>query len=110
MGVYVGISYNEYGPLVAATTPAISAYTATGSSLSVAAGMQPAWGNTFVSPRTTATPFFCGTVWARWGYLCSGFSKAPALPPDAFKGVVHLAPLCQLFLHGIWRNATAEPA
>lgn len=40
MGVYVGISYNEYGPLVAATTPAISAYTATGSSLSVAAGMQ----------------------------------------------------------------------
>ncbi len=42
MGVYVGISYNEYGPLVAATTPAISAYTATGSSLSVAAGMQPA--------------------------------------------------------------------
>ena len=37
-GVYVGISYSEYGPAAAAAAGAASTYTATGLSLSVAAG------------------------------------------------------------------------
>ncbi len=37
-GVFVGISYNEYAQLSAALAPAVSTYTATGGSLSVAAG------------------------------------------------------------------------
>jgi hypothetical protein len=36
--VYVGISYNEYAQLGGAATPEVSTYTATGGSLSVAAG------------------------------------------------------------------------
>ena len=39
MGVYVGISYNEYSQLAAAQGPGMSSYTATGGSLSVAAGL-----------------------------------------------------------------------
>jgi acyl transferase domain-containing protein len=38
-GVFVGISYNEYAQLSAAASTAVSTYTATGGSLSVAAGM-----------------------------------------------------------------------
>ena len=38
VGVYVGMSYSEYGTMVLAATPTVSAFTATGSSLSVAAG------------------------------------------------------------------------
>lgn len=38
VGVYIGISYNEYGPMAAAVDRRVSTYTATGSSLSVAAG------------------------------------------------------------------------
>ena len=38
MGVYVGISYNEYSQLAAAHGPGLSSYIATGGSLSVAAG------------------------------------------------------------------------
>ena len=38
VGVFIGISYNEYGPMAGAITGAASTYTATGSSLSVAAG------------------------------------------------------------------------
>ena len=44
VGVYAGMSYNEYGDMVMTATPFASAFTATGSSLSVAAGacyMQP---------------------------------------------------------------------
>ena len=41
VGVYVGVSGNEYGALAAETSPTVSAYTATGCSLSVAAGVQP---------------------------------------------------------------------
>ncbi|BDA51454.1 probable phthiocerol synthesis polyketide synthase type I PpsA at C-terminar half [Coccomyxa sp. Obi] len=37
-GVFVGISYNEYAQLSAAAAPSVSTYTATGGSLSVAAG------------------------------------------------------------------------
>lgn len=35
----MGISYNEYAQLIAAASPAVSSYTATGGSLSVAAGV-----------------------------------------------------------------------
>ena len=38
-GVYVGISYSEYAQLCAARTSSVSTYTATGGSLSVAAGV-----------------------------------------------------------------------
>ena len=38
VGVYIGISYNEYGPMAGAAAGSVSTYTATGSSLSVAAG------------------------------------------------------------------------
>lgn len=38
VGVYIGISYNEYGPMAGAAAGGVSTYTATGSSLSVAAG------------------------------------------------------------------------
>ena len=38
-GVFVGISYNEYAQISAAAAPSVSTYTATGGSLSVAAGM-----------------------------------------------------------------------
>ena len=41
MGVYVGVSYNEYSQLAAAQGPGMSSYTATGGSLSVAAGLTP---------------------------------------------------------------------
>ena len=37
-GVYVGVSYSEYAQLAAAHTSSVSTYTATGGSLSVAAG------------------------------------------------------------------------
>ena len=37
-GVYVGVSYSEYAQLAAAQTSSVSTYTATGGSLSVAAG------------------------------------------------------------------------
>ncbi len=37
-GVFVGISYSEYAQLSAAVSPSVSTYTATGGSLSVAAG------------------------------------------------------------------------
>ncbi len=37
-GVFVGISYNEYAQLSVAVSPSVSSYTATGGSLSVAAG------------------------------------------------------------------------
>ena len=37
-GVYVGVSYSEYAQLAAAQTTSVSTYTATGGSLSVAAG------------------------------------------------------------------------
>ena len=40
-GVYVGVSYNEYAQLAAAQTSSVSTYTATGGSLSVAAGAMP---------------------------------------------------------------------
>lgn len=39
VGVYIGISYNEYGPAAGSVMGAVSTYTATGSSLSVAAGI-----------------------------------------------------------------------
>ena len=39
VGVYIGISYNEYGPMAGAMAGGVSTYTATGSSLSVAAGV-----------------------------------------------------------------------
>ena len=38
-GVYVGISYNEYAQISAAQSPTVNTYTATGGSLSVAAGL-----------------------------------------------------------------------
>lgn len=38
VGVFIGISYNEYGPMAGAVVGTASTYTATGSSLSVAAG------------------------------------------------------------------------
>ena len=38
-GVYVGISYSEYAQLSAARASSVSTYTATGGSLSVAAGV-----------------------------------------------------------------------
>jgi hypothetical protein len=38
VGVFIGISYNEYGPMAGAVSGTASTYTATGSSLSVAAG------------------------------------------------------------------------
>ena len=38
-GVYVGISYAEYGQAAARAMPEVSTYTATGASLSVAAGV-----------------------------------------------------------------------
>jgi acyl transferase domain-containing protein len=41
-GVYVGISYSEYAHAVASAIPGVSTYTATGGSLSVAAGKRPA--------------------------------------------------------------------
>lgn len=44
VGVFVGISYNEYGPLAGNASGVTSTYTATGSSLSVAAGNTvPIW-------------------------------------------------------------------
>jgi hypothetical protein len=43
VGVYVGMSGNEYGALAAETSRTVSAYTATGCSLSVAAGVQPSF-------------------------------------------------------------------
>lgn len=40
-GVYVGLSYNEYAQAIASAIPGVSTYTATGGSLSVAAGNCP---------------------------------------------------------------------
>ena len=45
--MYIGISYNEYSQLAAAQGPGMSSYTATGGSLSVAAGrISYLWGLT----------------------------------------------------------------
>lgn len=38
VGVFIGISYNEYGPMAGQINGVASTYTATGSSLSVSAG------------------------------------------------------------------------
>ena len=48
VGVYIGISYNEYGPMAGAVAGRVSTYTATGSSLSVAAGYRPAYSHLLV--------------------------------------------------------------